>query len=143
MIYILQGPPGSGKSTWTKTHAPKAVVCSADAFFVDKKGIYNFDPSLIGSAHASCMRTFIEALVAQKKDIVVDNTNMTLVEMAPYYLGAQAYWHDVAIVRFEVDAKVAAARNIHGVPLASIERMIAARQDPPPWWDVKMLQPTM
>lgn len=139
MIYLMQGVPGSGKSTWARTNLKNPVVCSADDYFLDRHGVYHFDPTKLGKAHASCMRKFIEALINKKREIVVDNTNTTVMEMAPYYLAAQAYDRSVTIVHFDIDPRIAAARNTHGVPAAAVERMAAAQQPPPPFWDVKTI----
>jgi predicted ABC-type ATPase len=144
-VYILQGVPGAGKSTWIRenmlSRVPRSqpVVVSADHYFM-RGGEYRFDPTKLGAAHESCMRAFIGAITAARGDVVVDNTNITALEMAPYYLAGRAMGFDVVLVRFDVDAKVAAERNVHGVPLAAIERMKAAMAEPPPFWTVTRMR---
>jgi len=151
-VYILQGVPGSGKSTWIGEHIPslrhavfgKPQIVSADFYFM-QRGVYRFDPSKLGAAHEACMDDFLSGVTApaeERADIVVDNTNITALEMAPYYLAGRAKGFEVVIVRFDVDVHVAAARNVHGVPLAAIERMAAAMADPPPFWTVTRMKAT-
>jgi predicted kinase len=136
MIYLLQGIPGSGKSTWARER--NAVICSADDYFEKPDG-YRFDPKKLGDAHAQCMRRFLDALMQGETSIIVDNTNTTQLELAPYYLVARAYNREVTLVRFNIDPKVAHARCVHGVPLDAIQRMRVSQQDPPRFWKIKIL----
>lgn len=140
MIYLLQGVPGSGKSTWAMEKAREfdTVICSADTYFETPEG-YQFDKARLGQAHAWCMRRFLDTLVLDSlvedpRDVIVDNTNITAIEMAPYYLAARAYARTVSIIRFEIDPKIAHKRCVHGVPLATIQRMHESMQDPPCHW---------
>jgi predicted kinase len=71
--------------------------------------------------------------------IVVDNTNLTALEMAPYVSLAMAYGCPVEIITVKCDPEVAAKRNRHGVPLAAIKGMAARlqqRQLPAFWKDI-------
>ena len=133
----MMGIPGSGKSTWIKANRPHALVCSADHFFM-KDGEYRFEPSKISEAQAMCLRAFTEGAQDGLYDIVVDNTSTSLVELAPYVALANAYDHEVEIVHVDVAPEVAAARNVHGVPLKTCERMSlnikATLSVFPPWW---------
>jgi len=136
----MQGIAGSGKSTFVARIAdhPGAVVLSADHYF-EKGGEYRFDPSKLVDAHAECMRHFIEAIHLQSCLVVVDNTNTTAVEIAPYYSVAKAYGAEVEIVSVSCDPEVGAARNTHGAPLAVCKAMAQriAECSIPPYWDVK------
>jgi len=122
-VKIIRGASGSGKSTYTKKHFPNAIVCSADAYFVDDQGNYNFDPTKIGAAHGSCRRSFKAALDRFQPLIVVDNTNTTLREFKPYIDLARKRGYDVEVIRLEVPLDVAAKRNVHGVPYDAVKRM--------------------
>lgn len=94
MIYILRGPSGCGKTTFAKT-INGAKICSADHFFTKDDGTYEFDPSKLGEAHAACLRKYVDAILLRVKGrqfpIIVDNTNLTDTELAPYVRIAQAY----------------------------------------------------
>jgi predicted kinase len=70
--------------------------------------------------------------------IVVDNTNTTVAEMAPYMAVAAAYGHDTKVVTIDCDPEVAAARNVHGVPVQTVkaqhDRIVKETKNMPPWW---------
>jgi len=131
MMRILRGVSGSGKSIMA-AEMPQAVVVSADDFFM-VDGKYQFDVTKLGDAHGSCFRRAIEALQAGK-DLVVDNTNCSVVEVAPYMLLAQAFGAETEIVRINCDPVVALARNTHGVPAKAIAAMAKALEEPLPLW---------
>ncbi len=136
---ILCGIPGSGKSSYVtglQEMWEDIVVCSANLYFT-RDGEYKFDPTLLGEAHNSCLKKYVSALINEQR-VVVDNTNTTLLEMAPYVTLGMAYGYQIQVVRFRVDPEVGAARNIHGVPL-NVCRLMAERLDSleiPPYWKV-------
>lgn len=121
-VIIMRGIPGSGKSTHAKTHYPTATICSADNYFMDN-GVYRFNPTKLGEAHAMCMKQYLDALNARAEWVVVDNTNIRVSEITPYTLVARAMGYDVEIVRYDCPAEIGAARNAHGVPLVACIRM--------------------
>jgi len=135
---ILRGIPGSGKTTFAQM-MDEAKVCSADWFFVNlKTGEYRFDPKQLPDAHAACMQRFIELVVSTNKSIVVDNTNITAIEIAPYVAIAQAYGIPASIVTIDCKPEVANKRQMHGVPLESLlekhELMLEEEKRFPAWW---------
>lgn len=141
-VIILCGISGSGKSTRIAKLYPEAAVCSADHYFM-VDGEYRFDPSKLPQAHGSCLKQFVSCLQGRLPDgqpptVVVDNTNTTVAEVAPYAALALAYGYDLRIEILKVDPEVAAARNLHGVPLAGIvkmaERLATLKDSLPPWW---------
>jgi len=141
-VIIMQGVPGSGKSTFIRALPGKVAVYSADHYF-EHYGEYRFDPSKLGEAHAACMRGFIGQLGRyQNVTVVVDNTNTTVLEVAPYMAVAAAYGCEVEIVRVKCDPEVAAARNVHGVPLHAVRRMAdnIAQFKAPPFWQFKLTE---
>jgi predicted kinase len=138
-LTIMQGLPGSGKST----HAAKlkgAVVFSADDYFVELGGgVYKFDPSKLGEAHGRCFRKCVEAMQNKVGHIVIDNTNTTPEEVAPYMALANAYGYEARILRVEGAPDVCAKRNTHGVPVQAILAMAArlATFKGMPWWKLE------
>lgn len=136
-VLILRGVSGSGKSTYTRkvsTGLNKVVVCSADHYF-ERSGEYRFNPKELPEAHKQCFRKFVSTINEGLADlIVVDNTNLTRVEVAPYLVYAQAFGCEVEIVRLTVDVGLAAQRNLHGVPLGSIQAMERRFEDLLPYW---------
>lgn len=142
-VIILRGVPGSGKSTYVKRN-PNAVVVSADHYFTDDKGLYNFDPTKLPLAHAKCLREFVDALLnhrdwEQDVEIVVDNTNTSVMEVAPYAALALAYGASLRVVTLKCDPVAAAARNVHGVPESTVLAMAKRLEDETPrlapWWE--------
>lgn len=135
-VIILSGIPGSGKSTYAAASGERTVVCSADHYF-EKSGSYRFDPSKLGEAHAECLRRFVDTLSAGTADtLIVDNTNTTALELAPYVAVCAAFGVVPRLVTVECDPEVAYQRNQHGVPLAGIQaaaRRLRERQLPPFW----------
>ena len=157
LVFVLRGIPGSGKSTFIEALLKELgiprqsmLVCSADHFFM-VDGEYRFDPAKLPAAHGACKRAFVEALQAAVRCqpgapevIVVDNTNLSAVEMAPYVEFGQAYGATVQVVTIECDPEVAQARNVHGVPAATYARMVPAFEAGTkamlPWWPHRVVQ---
>lgn len=140
MVIIMLGVPGSGKSTHAK--ALQLPIVSADDAFVGDDGVYRFNPADLPKAHASCLRRFVE-LVQHGMDVVVDNTNTSVAEIAPYAALAQAYGHELRLLRVECDPEVAATRNVHGVPAETVRamhaRLAATVKLLPPWWPLETI----
>lgn len=139
MIYILRGLPGSGKSTFAKS-VEDAEIFSADAWhMIDGK--YAFDPRRAGYAHNECFKCYLSAIMVEKRcqNFIVDNTNTTPVELAPYVRVAEAFGKEYVIVHFDIDLWSSRRRNIHGVPDATLLRMQANLNEPlPPHWKVSI-----
>lgn len=148
-VIIMRGIPGSGKSTWHAKNYPVSYVCSADLFMTDEEGNYRFDPTKLPLAHDSCLRlflNFIESpnLIGSSRvpanhplPIIVDNTNVRMYELAPYYRVTEALGHDVEIVHVLCDPSKAAERNTHGVPVEKVLEMAKSFEPVPPWWKVR------
>lgn len=145
-VIIMQGVPGSGKSTLAREFAANAKsvkVVSADHYFEELGGgTYAFDPSKLGEAHGQCFRRFIAAVQEGVETVIVDNTNTTATEVAPYVLGGEAHGYKVEVIRVTCDPDVAAARNTHGVPVHAVRAMASriASCQMPPWWKVTEIQ---
>jgi tRNA uridine 5-carbamoylmethylation protein Kti12 len=156
-VILMSGIPGSGKSSYVnkliqEDPDSKFCVCSADHFFqkndqgrYDPDATYKFDPSLLPDAHGACLKRFIEEIVPYSKAsswadvVIVDNTNSTTMELAPYVQIAMAYKCPVEIVTVDCDPHVGAERNLHGVSYATCSRMSASIKNRaiPTFWNVK------
>lgn len=112
-ITILRATSGSGKTTFANIIAYPCCVCSADDYFTDKDGNYNFDVTKLGAAHGACRAKFDEAL----KDpiitnIVIANTNTKESEWKYYADQAEKAG---LLVFFVVLEKRHNNINVHGV----------------------------
>ena len=124
-LILLRGLPGSGKTTLAKiilqlrsTDEPE--VLSADDFFEDKEGDYNFDPTKLKEAHNYCQFRCSERMRQQKAKIVVANTFTQEWEMDEYFKMAERYNYRVHTVVVE---NRHGNENIHGVPEDKLQQM--------------------
>lgn len=150
-VFIMSGISGSGKSTFVNsivqahenieymtegTGSWNTSVVSADDYFYDKEGVYRFDVTKLGDAHGACLKAFIEAVQYATPVIIVDNTNTTTEEIAPYYAIAAAYGYEIELVNVTCSPLTASKRNEHGVPFqacAAMAERIRNRRLPPHW----------
>ena len=124
-LILLRGLPGSGKTTLAKiilqlrsTDEPE--VLSADDFFEDKEGDYNFDPTKLKEAHNYCQFRCSERMRQQKAKIVVANTFTQEWEMDEYFKMAERYNYRVHTVVVE---NRHGNGNVHGVPENKLQQM--------------------
>ena len=120
-VVILRGGSGAGKSTWIRKNFPSELttIYSADNFFMEGDGKYNFDPSKLAEAHNRCLINFIKPITGANCAgiAIVDNTNTEIAEIAPFAEVALAFGHELQIITFAYDPVAAFKRNIHGTPL--------------------------
>lgn len=135
-LIILRGISGSGKSTFTnmvRKTFPHLVHCSADLYFEEPNG-YVFNPSKLGEAHGQCYRTAIYAMIDRASMVVVDNTNTTMVELAPYVQAGQAFGYNVKLVQLISPVEQAVERNVHGVPALTVAHQFSRFETTPHYW---------
>ncbi len=153
-VTIMRGVSGSGKSTYARNNFPGAVILSSDDYWTKDGGDYkeNFDVTKLGAAHAWNLRRFIlyccgDTALHDQKEIVIDNTNTSISELAPYYAVAQAFSIPVEIITLDVLPAVALARNTHGVPekahAAQAERLYANNDVIPRYWKHRIVKAWM
>lgn len=92
---------------------------SADDFFM-VNGQYKFDVKLLSAAQSACMRNFYEVVCDPKAVIVVDNTNTSIAEVAPYAALANAFAHELQIITLLTDPVESWTRNKHNVPFGKV-----------------------
>lgn len=142
-VTILCGISGSGKSTYFQTKLSEnrvnTRVCSADHYFQTDTGEYAFNPAELPAAHGACLRKFLDSLRAGILHVVVDNTNTTVAEIAPYAAAALAYGYELEIIKISCDVETACRRNVHSVPRAAIEAQAKRLEslELPPWWPMR------
>lgn len=133
---ICRGLPGSGKSTLARALAAdlasrgiEFTVCSSDDHFIDpESGLYRFCLALLPDAHAACQRKCRDAMAAGAHVVMIDNTNVTARECRNYVEFALEHRYEVVFLEpstpWAFDLDELACRNTHGVPRATIERML-------------------
>lgn len=156
-VIILRGVSGAGKTEGALRQSycggiynEGFFVVSADNYFLQmddaNRVSYNFDPKKLPEAHNHCLRQFLKGLERLKDyhihTIVVDNTNTTVAEVAPYIALARAFEADLEVHTILVDPFVAAKRNTHGVPLSSVIqqdlRLRRSIEEWPPFWPTQI-----
>ena len=115
-LYIVRGLPGSGKSSLAKKITE--LVYSADDFFTNKKGKYNFNAKLLGKAHEWCWGKVRDAMFIGANAVAVANTFTQAWEAERYYQIAEEYGYSVFVIECQNDFG-----NVHDVPQESIDAM--------------------
>lgn len=124
-LILLRGVPGSGKTTLANiilqqpNNNPQEIL-SADDFFEDENGEYNFDPTKLKEAHNYCQFRCSERMRQQKVRIVVANTFTQEWEMDEYFKMAERYNYRVHTIIVE---NRHGNENIHGVPENKLKQM--------------------
>lgn len=150
-VIVLQGIPGSGKTTLANkisNHLPlgdMVMQYSADQYMINPKtGKYEFDRSKLGLCHNKCLGAFLRCLYrdsANTATLVVDNTNTTNLEIAPYIAAAAAFSRNAYVATIDAELVTAANRQVHGVPNKQIafmlERMYYSLETMPKYWNQK------
>jgi tRNA uridine 5-carbamoylmethylation protein Kti12 len=125
-LILLRGIPGSGKTTLgdvmlhTLGSNNTNNVLSADDFFTDENGNYNFDPTKLKEAHNQCQLKCAERMKLELSRIVVANTFTQEWEMKPYFDMAERYKYRVHCLIVE---NRHGSKNVHNVPDEKLEQM--------------------
>ena len=129
-VKVMRGISGAGKSTLAEklkedalNHDESVEICSADYYFVDDAGAYQFNGAKLGEAHQDCLSDFLVAIEDGIDLVIVDNTNINIEDMAPYVALGEMFGYNVEILQVNTPASVATARNVHGVPSKNVLRM--------------------
>lgn len=140
---FLSGISGAGKSFLSKAlrfgmSDEHVVSISTDDFWTDRDLNYNFDPTRLPEAHRWNFTRYLDLLPNEWKLIVVDNTNTSAVEIAPYYAAAEVHGYQPLVLRLHVPLMDAMKRSTHEVPLESLAGQWSRfkARDIPPWWNV-------
>lgn len=137
-LYIMRGLPGSGKSTATAKLVKQAkdmglsvVVCSTDDYhleLVDNVWKYVFKADKLGQFHKYNLRDATCHMEHGVDVVIIDNTNTTWKEIAPYAKAAKDCGYTVLVLEADTpwafDVSECTKRNTHEVPKDAISRML-------------------
>jgi len=134
-LILIRGPSGSGKSTRALEIVSAArrdcSAVAADDYF-EREGEYRFKATALREAHAWCLTTTERRLLVGQ-DIVVHNTFTESWEARPYFELAERLGAEVEIVDLfdsEMSAATLAARCVHGLSEAQVQRQIDRYERP-------------
>jgi predicted kinase len=140
-MFIMVGVPGSGKSHKAREIQQEqgGLILSTDSIFESTDGTtshYLWTPNVLGAAHQVNQEKTRVAL-SRGLSVIIDNTNITPKQRQPYIVLADSFNIKWEIVEpdtpWRYNAEECAKRNSHGVPLASIIRML---QELNSYWDL-------
>jgi predicted kinase len=151
VLLIMRGCPGSGKSHYSNERVVEAndrglsvQICSADHYFVQAGGTYEFKPHKLCDAHAECLRCCIDALYRGVELVIIDNTNTRLREFETYAKLATAMGYEIQIKELRPssnsDIETWHQRCLHHVPLDKIRQMDDRWETiPKDWYGAKLI----
>ena len=147
LLIIMRGVQGSGKSFTAKylqnlfnQHNIPINKFSADDFFYDEQGLYNFESQKLSSAHNKCLRNTINTFVNKQESVIVDNTNTILSDFNHYTVVAKAYGYRVVIVEVNAPIETLLLRQQHSCSKEVIEKFFARMKERLPKWIGELYQ---
>ena len=134
-LVIMRGLPGSGKSTLARKLAGNSgIICGADDYFYDEKGVYQFNPSLLPKAHGACKQKVKTAMEKGISPIIVDNTNTRRSEYRQYVAMAEEHGYNIEFAvpntPWAWNVEELARKTTHGVPIETIQKMYDRFEEP-------------
>ena len=125
VFICLRGTSSSGKSAFANYLAMlydynikvpldkgEAAICTADDYFTDKDGKYNFDPTYLAAAHEHCRNGFRAAIKHNVGLVIVANTSCSLWEFQDYIKEAEEAGYSIISLVLEKRHK---NKNNHGL----------------------------
>ena len=131
---IMRGISGAGKSTLVAERWPDAaaVVCSDDYYPMPRcQG--RLTSAEVHAAYRVCLDRWMRYVAEGATPLVLDRQSLTWAAVRPYAAVAKARGYHVLVVTVHAELEVAAARNKHGVSLATEAELAASMEDAGTW----------
>lgn len=111
-LFLMQGVPGSGKSTIADSIAlsfntfvedwedeDRAIILSTDNWrYREWDNTYDFDPAKNATFHHECQKACIKEMQNGREIIIIDNTNIQEWQARPYIELAKIFEYSVTVV---------------------------------------------
>ena len=118
-LYLMQGVPGSGKSSIARmiqAHHNEddldvCVTVSTDDFRLDEDGSYIFDAKDNGRFHRLAQQRCAQEMTVGRYAIIIDNTNIQEWQARPYLVLADIFGYVVQVVSVDCGLKLAIERQ--------------------------------
>lgn len=134
ILYIMQGVPGSGKSTVAKMignqerlEGKTVAHLSTDDWRFDDDGVYQFDPADNARYHKMCQKACAEAMVDGIEVIIIDNTNIQEWQAHPYLVMADSFGYTVQVVSVDATLDLSIRRQKDRKPDRRVPPEVIAR----------------
>jgi len=120
-LILVRGISGSGKTTLAEALADHSngTVNSADNYFYNAKGEYNWKANLLPMVHEKCLKQTAIDMSKGISPIFVANTFAPERELKPYIEEAAKYNYRVFTIIVE---NRHGSENVHDVPESSLEK---------------------
>ncbi|XP_035218164.1 2',3'-cyclic-nucleotide 3'-phosphodiesterase-like [Stegodyphus dumicola] len=122
IMFIVRGPPGTGKNTLSKMLTDRyasAVICCADDYFNDQFSRPVRNKESLAASHMYCKKKVSDACKKNNHPIVVRNTHMRKFELQPYLDFAAEFDYTVIMAitthKFKVSPEILAKSNTKGL----------------------------
>jgi len=128
-VWIMCGLPGSGKSTYIKEELPKNIeIINQDSIRVELGIMDNVEEKKLGSKEQEkevtriCLEK-IDTAIKERKDFVIDNTNIKAGRVQSYYDKLKKANANVQIIIIDTPKEICKERRKEHIPEKVIDDM--------------------
>jgi len=128
-VWIMVGLPGAGKSTWIKNNLPKNIsIVNQDSIRIELGIMKNDNDKKIGNKIEEkdvikiCLEK-IDKLIKERKDFVIDNTNIKEGRLSNYYHKLKNAGANVKIIIIDTPKEICKKRRKECIPEKVIDDM--------------------
>ena len=128
-VWIMCGLPGSGKSTYIKEELPKNIeIINQDSIRVELGIMDNVEEKKLGSKEQEkevtriCLEK-IDTAIKERKDFVIDNTNIKAGRVQSYYDKLKKVGANVQIIIIDTPKEICKERRKEHIPEKVIDDM--------------------